>query len=217
MAGTTLSNACAVTRRPATPSIFLSASVPLPSRNEAFFATADVIAIRDSVRALVMVIIEQKATLVFGGHPAITPMIRLQVAQSGRPVGNTILMYQTRFHERSFPEDNRFFERVVLVNAVDRNEKASLEAMRRSMLDRRFRAGIFIGGMEGVSDEYAMFREMHPKTPAFPVASTGAAAGIIYAADQRLSAIHPELSTEISYLTLMRSLIAAQPRRSRAH
>jgi hypothetical protein len=51
--------------------VFLSASVPLPSRNAVYFFTADVIAIRDSVRALVMVIMEQGSRLVFGGHPAI--------------------------------------------------------------------------------------------------------------------------------------------------
>jgi SLOG cluster3 family len=57
--------------------IFLSASVPLPSRNPLYFDTADVIAIRDAVRALTMVVVEQHVQLVFGGHPAITPMIRL--------------------------------------------------------------------------------------------------------------------------------------------
>lgn len=60
--------------------VFLSASVPLPSRNRAYFDTADVIAIRDAIRALTMVIIEEDIQLVFGGHPAITPMIRLQIA-----------------------------------------------------------------------------------------------------------------------------------------
>ena len=72
-------------KRLATRRIFLSASVPLPLRNAAYFNTADVIAIRDAVRALMLVIIEQKAELVFGGHPAISPMIRLQIAQTGSP------------------------------------------------------------------------------------------------------------------------------------
>ena len=53
--------------------VFLSASVPLPSRNPKYFDTADVIAIRDAVRALIMVVVEQQGQLVFGGHPAITP------------------------------------------------------------------------------------------------------------------------------------------------
>jgi hypothetical protein len=202
-----------MTRSPVS-SIFLSASVPLPSRNPVYFTTADVIAIRDAVRALVMVIMEQGARLIFGGHPAITPMIRLQVLQSGRPVGDTITMYQSRFFERLFPEDNQFFERVVLVDAVGRDREASLEAMRRTMLNQRFQAGIFIGGMEGVEEEYAMFRDIHPKTPAFPVASTGAAARKLYETDPRLAQMRAELSAEVSYLTLMRNLTAPRQWRS---
>ena len=204
-----------MTRSPAR-SIFLSASVPLPSRNAAYFATADVIAIRDAVRALITVIMEQGARLVFGGHPAITPMIRLQIQQSGQPVGNTVIMYQSRFFERSFPDDNQFFERVILVDAVEGNRESSLESMRKTMLDQRFQTGIFIGGMEGVEDEYAMFRSTHPKTPAFPIASTGAAAGKLYAANPRLAQTHANLSNEVSYLTLMRNLTTPRQRRSRS-
>lgn len=194
--------------------IFLSASVPLPSRNPLYFDTADVIAIRDAVRALVMVAMEQGFRLVFGGHPAISPMIRLQVLQSRKAVGDIVVMYQSRFFERSFPDDNQTFERVMLIDAVPGDRDASLAAMRKSMLGQRFQAGIFIGGMEGVEDEYGMFREMHPKTAAFPIASTGAAAGRIYAADPNLANRHPELAAEISYLTLMRSLTARRQRRA---
>ena len=87
--------------------IFLSASVPLPSRNRIYFHTADVIAIRDAIRALVMVIIEQEAQLVFGGHPAITPMIRLQIAQTGAPVGERVVMFQSRYFERDLSHGER--------------------------------------------------------------------------------------------------------------
>ena len=46
--------------------------------------------------------------------------------------------------------------------------------------EHTFAAGIFIGGMEGVEDEYAMFRQQHPNAKVLPVASTGAAAKIVY-------------------------------------
>ena len=202
-----------MTRRPLN-TVFLSASVPLPSRNPVYFETADVIAIRDAVRALVMAVIERDARLVFGGHPAITPMIWLQVLQSGRPVGKTVIMYQSRFFERAFPDDNQFFERVVLTDAVPGDRQSSLDSMRKIMLDQRFHSAVFIGGMEGVEEEYVMFRHMHPRTPAFPIASTGAAAGKLYEADHQLAERHPELAAEVSYLTLMRSLIAPRRRHS---
>lgn len=189
--------------------IFLSASVPLPSRDRIYYDTADVVAIRDCVRALTMVVIESSAQLIFGGHPAISPMIRLQVAQTGTPVGHRVVMFQSRFFERSFPEDNAAFERVEFVDAVDNDRDASLLAMRTAMLTGSFQASVFAGGMEGVELEYQMFRELHPETPSFPIASTGAAALRLFEADAQLQRDYSQLRDEISYLTLMRQLLNA--------
>lgn len=36
--------------------VFLSASVPLPDRNRVFFDTADVLAIREAIKALIEVV-----------------------------------------------------------------------------------------------------------------------------------------------------------------
>jgi hypothetical protein len=172
-----------------------------------YFNTADVIAIRDSVRALTMVVIQENIQLVFGGHPAISPMIRLQISQTGAPVGERVIMYQSRYFERVFPDDNAAFEHVEMIDAIPGDQKASLLSMRAAMLGQVFRLGIFLGGMEGVEEEYAMFRQLHPNVPAYPVASTGAAAGRIFAADADLQREHPELRDEISYLSLMRGLV----------
>jgi len=191
------------------PRVFLSASIPLPSRNREYFDTADVVAIRDAIRALTMVVVEQRAQLVFGGHPAITPMIRLQIAQTGSPVGDHFAIFQSRYFEHSFPQDNSAFQRVELVDAVAGNEAASLRHMRETMLASPFQVGVFISGMEGVEDEYEMFRRLQPGIPAFPIASTGAAAYRLFQGDADLAANYPELRDEISYLSLMRSLISA--------
>ena len=188
--------------------IFLSASVPLPSRNRVYFDTADVIAIRDAIRALTIVIIEQEIQLVFGGHPAITPMIRLQVSQTGAPVGESVVMYQSRFFERVFPRDNAAFERVELVDGIPNDRDASLARMREAMLTGPFVGGFFIGGMEGVEEEFEMFSRIQPGFLAFPIASTGAAAAKLFSASPDLQRDHPELRDELSYLTLMRQLIA---------
>ena len=187
--------------------IFLSASVPLPSRNPDYFATANIIAIRDAIRALVMVVVEQQIELVFGGHPAITPMIRIQIAQTGTPVGERVVMFQSRFFNREFPADNAAFERVELVDGVSNDREASLLKMRQAMLAKPFKLGLFIGGMEGIEQEYAMFQHSQPGILALPVASTGAAAAVLFNADTELQRDHPELRDEISYLTLMRDLV----------
>jgi hypothetical protein len=201
-----------VRRRVKTPAdrIFLSASVPSPSRNPIYFETADVVAIRDAIRALILVIVEQRIQLVFGGHPAITPMIRLQINQAGLPVGDTVVMFQSKFWEREFPEDNSAFEKVVLTKKIENDRNKSLAYMREQMLSGQFRCGFFIGGMEGVEDEYEMFRKVHPTTPSFPIASTGAASARIFESDFQLQEQFPELESEISYITLMRNLISTR-------
>lgn len=187
--------------------IFLSASVPLPSRNPGYFNTADVVAIRDAVRALTIVIVEANIQLVFGGHPAISPMIRLQIAQAGLPVGDKVVMFQSKFFKREFPEDNDAFERVVLTAAVDDDREKSLAHMRDVMLSGSFLGGIFIGGMEGVEDEFNLFQRAQPTSPAFPVASTGAAAANIYQSNPVFPKDYPELDAEVSYINLMRSIV----------
>jgi hypothetical protein len=187
--------------------IFLSASVPLPSRNPTYFNTADVVAIRDAVRALTIVVIEAKVQLVFGGHPAISPMIRLQIAQAGLPVGDKVMMFQSKFFKRAFPEDNDAFERVILTDEIDNDREKSLAHMRDAMLSGPFLCGIFIGGMEGVEDEYNLFQIAQPTLPVFPVASTGAAAANIYQSNPAFQKSHPELQAEVSYINLMRSII----------
>ena len=194
------------------PRVFLSASVPLPTRNPAYFATADVLAIRDAVRALAIAVAEEKAELVFGGHPAITPMIRLQIMQAGTPrVGDRFVLFQSRFFTPGFSRDNAYFERVELVDDVPNDHDASLLRLREAMLADPFDVGVFIGGMEGVEDEYELFRRMQPATRALPVASTGAAAAAIFKRDPNLQREHPELRDEISYLNLMRGIVRAGP------
>jgi hypothetical protein len=189
--------------------IFLSASVPLPAGDPAYFETADVLAIRDAIRALTMVVLERQAQLVFGGHPAITPMIRLQIAETGTPVGDRVIIFQSRYFESHFPKDNRAFEHVELVDAVENDRDASLERMRRAMFAGPFSIGLFIGGMDGVEKEFEMFQMLHSDTPALPIASTGAAAARLYNTNPELQRHHPELLTELSYLSLMRDLIGA--------
>ena len=80
------------------------------------------------------------------------------------------------------------------------------------MLTGPFVGGFFIGGMEGVEvgveEEFAMFSRFQPGFPAFPIASTGAAAAKLFDASPELQRDQPELRDELSYLTLMRQLFA---------
>lgn len=184
--------------------IFLSASVPLPNRNAKYFDTADVVAIRDSVRALASTVIP-KTHLVWGGHPAITPLIRYVLDRMNAPLRRHVTLYQSNFFRSFFPDDNFAFEDVKIIQgSVDR--ESSLREMRtRMILDHRFVAGFFIGGMEGVEDEFDYFRRAHPHALIFPIASTGAAARILY--DRMESNTDKRLLDDYAYLALFKSLL----------
>jgi hypothetical protein len=192
------------------PSVFLSASVPLPppSRHERYFKTADQIAIRDSIRALVSAVIPP-GSIVFGGHPAITPMVRLLVLNKGLLVAPHIFLFQSRFFEKDFPAEVRDFENLVVVDAVSEDQERNLRVMREVMIaSQDFAAGVFIGGMEGVEEEFEMFRAMHPKKPAYPIASTGAAALSLF---ERYMPERRELLDDLRYLSLFRRLLGIEP------
>lgn len=128
-------------------SIFLSASVPLPDRHERYHGTADVIAIRDAVRALATVVLPH-AALHWGGHPSITPLIRVVAQDVGVTDAVHVHLYQSAFFSKVLPDDNAAFERYVLTPAapVDKPlQPDSLKVMRETMIGAAaFAAGIFI-------------------------------------------------------------------------
>lgn len=184
--------------------IFLSASVPLPDRDPRFFGSADVISIREAIKGLVLVLIETNSSLVFGGHPAITPIISKLFSQAGLAPAEHIVLYQSDHFREKFPQQNSYFANVVVTKDIDGDRDKSLEFMRRRMITHsQFDAGVFIGGMEGVIDECHMFRDMNPHVPVYPVATTGAAAQLIWGdVTQRARG----LDDEYTYPTLFRSL-----------
>ena len=185
--------------------IFLSASIPLPERDEKYIGTADIIAIRDAVIALTTVVLPHHR-LIWGGHPSITPLIYYVMERLNLNIQEHITLYQSRFFEKYFPEDNNKFENIVFTDVVDNDREKSLLYMRHKMLDEsEFSAGIFIGGMEGVEEEYDMFIEKHPKALALPIASTGAAAKKIY--EERFTDKNERLVKDYAYMSLFQKCL----------
>jgi len=185
--------------------IFLSASIPYPDRDKKFYDTADIVAIRDAVRALATVVIP-KAHLIWGGHPSITPLIRFVMERMNADLKTHITLYQSLFFEDKFPEDNFAFENIVLTER--RNTRGdSLEVMRNRLIgDNDFKAGIFIGGMEGINDEFVYFKEKHPNALILPIASTGAAAKILY--DSLNQQFDERLLNDYAYMAMFRHILS---------
>src|SRR5688572_20092354 len=69
--------------------VFLSAGVPDPKRGPEYAATADTIAINAAVSALVHVTLGRRL-LVWGGQPAITPMIWVVAEDIGVDYGKWV-------------------------------------------------------------------------------------------------------------------------------
>jgi len=159
--------------------IFLSASVPLPERDRKFFKTADVLAIREAIKALVEVVLPQ-GTITCGGHPAITPLLALFVREAGLEA-ERVTIFQSAMFSDQLPKELSAFVDVRTVPAIGQQRNENLTAMRKEMIaSREFAAAVFIGGMEGVLEELDLFGRVHPKARVLPLASTGAAAALIY-------------------------------------
>ena len=184
--------------------VFLSASIPTPDRDKKFFDTADIVAIRDAARALATVVIP-KAHLIWGGHPSITPLIRFVMERMNADFKKHITLYQSLYFEDKFPSDNFEFENIVLTERKNTRDE-SLELMRRHLInDNDFKVGIFIGGMEGINDEYLMFKKRHVDALILPVASSGAAAKMLY--DSQPQKFDARLLNDYAYMALFRDLI----------
>lgn len=174
--------------------LFLSASIPLADRDKKYYNTIDIIAIRDAVRALAATVLPH-AMLVWGGHPAITPLFRSVLLRMDVKVKSHVTSYQSKFFIGEFPEDNECVENICLTDMVRRRTRektrnASLEEMRRRMLtEHEYAAGIFIGGMEGVEDEFKLFKKYNSAAFCIPVASTGGAAFELFESKEKSGGI----------------------------
>ena len=155
--------------------VFLSASVPMPGRGE-YYKTADPLLIQSAVRAFAEIVLGRRR-IVWGGHPTITPMLMEACVHLGISYSKAVVLYQSKFFEEEFPAENAFFKNVEFTEKVEEDRQASLVLMRNKMLSRpNLKAAVFIGGMEGVSDEIKIFEGYHPQAARVFVGSTGGAA-----------------------------------------
>lgn len=188
--------------------IFLSASIPDPRRDPKYFQSADATLIREAVRGLTAALLP-RGILVFGGHPAISPMVALIGQQLGAL--EHVRIYQSRWFDGQVPQHSLMFK---YLNWTKRglDLESSLQLMREEMLRaHKYDAGVFIGGMEGVEHEFLLFRKLLPFAPVFPVASCGAASSLLF--QNNSQHIDPgfasDLATDLVYGDLFRRIVDA--------
>jgi hypothetical protein len=153
-------------------SIFLSASVPQVGRGT-FHESADPFLIQLAVRELVTVCLGRRR-IIWGGHPSITPMVWAVCEDFGMKVELPVQLYQSEWFRERFPDENRFFPTTFTTKGETLD--ASLQILRNTMLSQPLDAAVFIGGMEGIFQEFEMFRHFHPTGLALAVDAPGGAA-----------------------------------------
>lgn len=155
--------------------IFLSASIPVIGRGK-YYETADPFLIQCAVRELAIATV-RRHKIIWGGHPAITPMIWSICEDLGVDYASSVVLYQSRYFEGRYPEESQRFDNVIYTDPVPEDVQGSLQLMREQMLSRDDLVGaVFIGGMDGVEVEYDIFMRLNPKAFVLPIAAPGGAA-----------------------------------------
>lgn len=182
--------------------VFLSASVPTrePYRAEGV-RRADV---EEAVISLARAVFSEGGRLVFGGHPAISPLVAMvageylspPTAESSENRTTPILIYQSEpFREHLPSETLQMYrqgyasiqwthgvggEQFLIERAGQLQCVKSLRHMRERMIqETKPEAMVCIGGMEGVEEELKVFAEFRGGAPVYVIASTGGAAALI--------------------------------------
>lgn len=146
--------------------------------------------------------------MIFGGHPSISPLVAMVATEfkinmeiedirRNETGKKKISIYQSKAFQKTIPkETTSLFELgysdIIWTEAVDNEEykgdnplspneqcKKSLHRMRERMIEGDVDALICIGGMDGVEEEFNLFRELHPYKPVFILQSTGGASKIL--------------------------------------
>lgn len=190
--------------------IFLSASVPDPSAQH-FMGEGDTAAISALVSALLFVALGRRP-IVWGGHPAITPMIWAYADALDVDYGKWVTLYQSEFFMNDFPDENAQFRNVIVTEAVKGDRERSLEIMRRRMLsESSFEAAVFAGGMGGIFDEYRLVTELAAQATILPIVSTGGAAAAL---GEEIKA-SSDLNDELDYVALLFNRLSIDPNEPR--
>ena len=85
--------------------------------------------------------------------------------------------------------------------------------MREAMLaDYSFTAGVFIGGMGGIIQEFDMFRRLQPTAAALPIVSTG---GATLQIAEGLSKLESDLLDDLDYMGVFHRLLNVPTRERR--
>lgn len=183
------------------PVLLLSASVPVPGRDPRYLPARRT-EIRTAVVQLARFAFARDVQLVFGGHPAISPIV-LGTTRTVEPSSEPrVFVFQSDYFRDVIPDDTEKLAdwthgRLLWTRSAGPRQaphgpsrpvarEQSLGIMREAMLGVPGLVGaVFIGGMEGVEDESRLWRRQHPDLPRYALPSTGGAARCLFTTEPR--------------------------------
>ena len=187
--------------------VFLSASIPIAGR-VGFDETVSPFLIQCAVEEFLVCTLGRRL-IVWGGHPAIAPMVWAACESLGVTYSDAVILYQSTYFADSFPEENAHFKNVVYTDTIKGDRKRSLRLMRKTMLRRQdLDAAVFIGGMEGILEEYALFTKFHPAARIVTVPVAGGAVQVI-AKEQ--NEWNPETPEDLDFARLFHRALDIRP------
>jgi hypothetical protein len=194
--------------------IFLSASIPDPSRWDGDF---DALEITDAVVSLARVFLTAGWRIVTAAHPTIAPLLLYVAAEIPATADRRVSIYQSSLFEDVLPTATRRFEAdgigtIIWTPAADGDHPnpgewdASLDIMRRRMLTETAPvAAAFVGGMQGIRDEYNLFAEFRPGRVRYPLGRPGGAAAAL--AEESDSPLRQQLTHAVVYPAIWQAVL----------
>lgn len=178
--------------------IFISASIPDQERWKGSF---DPLEITDAVVAVARAVLQNGGKLVTAAHPTIAPLLLYVATEqlgkydiSTEQLGENdqqIIVYQSRAFKDVLPVATKRYQdegigKIKWTARIDKEPPdpkrapKSLKEMRCQMLkESKPVAAVFIGGMEGISDEYDLFHKLYPASPVYAFKRPGGEAKTI--------------------------------------
>lgn len=194
--------------------IFLSGSIPDPTRWEGEF---DPLEITDAVVTFARACLTENFRIVTAAHPTLAPLLLYVAAEFPPSAEPLVLIYQSLLFDNVLPTATRRFEAAGVGTLVwteahegDHPEpgkwESSLEIMRAQMLEEADPDGaVFIGGMEGIRTEYALFGDRFPGRPMCAIKRPGGEAARLSDLEMRSGLVG--LKQDATYPTLWRDFI----------
>lgn len=185
--------------------VFLSAAMP-DAENQAELAVAVLPAF---VVTFVQTMFELGVTVVYGGHPSVTPLIHKSVIdlasdRSGRIELHQGMYWLNRGELPSEAHDRRVFADVRW-HGRGEDPVHDLSALRSAMITGELDAAVFvggatehpIGGVPGIIDEYRRFHSAHSRRAAFVLGLGEGAAALLADDGQSTGLVDPRIAKEL--------------------